>query len=75
MIKSQSGLGKGGQRVWRKPLQEDRSTAQDKPGDFLTVQFDSRGVSLSGFGLDLSDFVETMLHRSYQRQTSSMKCW
>ena len=37
---------------------------QDKPGDFLTVRFDSRGVSLSGFGLTYQgDFVETMLHR------------
>lgn len=36
----------------------------DKPGEYLTIHFDSKGVSLSGFGLTYQgDFVETMMHR------------
>ena len=36
----------------------------DKPGEYLTIHFDSKGVSLSGFGLTYQgDFAETMLHR------------
>lgn len=36
----------------------------DKPGEYLTIHFDSKGVSLSGFGLTYQgDFAETMMHR------------
>ena len=36
----------------------------DKPGEYLTIPFDSKGVSLSGFGLTYQgDFAETMMHR------------
>ena len=35
-----------------------------KPGEYLTIHFDSKGVSLSGFGLTYQgDFAETMMHR------------
>ncbi|MFQ7213407.1 MAG: hypothetical protein ACLRPN_11895 [Blautia massiliensis (ex Durand et al. 2017)] len=58
-------LGKGGQRDMAEAFcRRTGAQLQDKPGDFLTVRFDSRGVSLSGFGLTYQgDFVETMLHR------------
>ena len=58
-------LGKGGQRDMAEAFcRKTGAQLQDKPGDFLTVRFDSRGVSLSGFGLTYQgDFVETMLHR------------
>ena len=36
----------------------------DKPGEYLTIHFDSKGVSLSGLGLTYQgDFAETMMHR------------
>ena len=36
----------------------------DKAGEYLTIHFDSKGVSLSGFGLTYQgDFAETMMHR------------
>ena len=36
----------------------------DKPGEYLTIHFDSKGVSLSGFGLTYQgDFAGTMMHR------------
>ena len=35
----------------------------NKPGDYLTVLFDSKGVSLSGFGLSYQGDFENMLHR------------
>lgn len=36
----------------------------DKPGEYLTIHFDSKGVALSGFGLTYQgDFAETMMHR------------
>ena len=36
----------------------------DKPGEYLTIHFDPKGVSLSGFGLTYQgDFAETMMHR------------
>ena len=58
-------FGKGGQRDMAEAFcRRTGAQLQDKPGDFLTVRFDSRGVSLSGFGLTYQgDFVETMLHR------------
>ena len=58
-------LGKGGQRDMAEAFcRRTGAQLQDKLGDFLTVRFDSRGVSLSGFGLTYQgDFVETMLHR------------
>ena len=58
-------LGKGGQRDMAEAFcRRIGAQLQDKPGDFLTVRFDSRGVFLSGFGLTYQgDFVETMLHR------------
>ena len=35
-----------------------------KPGEYLTIHSDSKGVSLSGFGLTYQgDFAETMMHR------------
>ena len=58
-------LGKGGQRDMAESFaRRTGAPIQDKPGDYLTVRFDSRGVFLSGFGLTYQgDFVETMLHR------------
>ena len=35
----------------------------DKPGEHLTVMFDSRGVSLTGYGLTYQGDFEGMLHR------------
>ena len=53
-------LGKGGQRDMAEAFcRRTGAQLQDKPGDFLTVRFDSSGVSLSGFGLTYQgDFVE-----------------
>lgn len=58
-------LGKGGQRDQAESFaRRTDAPIQDKPGDYLTVRFDSKGVSLSGFGLTYQgDFVESMLHR------------
>ena len=73
MIKSQSVLERADREIMAEAFcRRTGAQLQDKPGDFLTVRFDSRGVSLSGFGLTYQgDFVETMLHRGYQRQTSA----
>lgn len=58
-------LGKGGQRDQAESFaRRTDAPIQDKPGDYLTVRFDSKGVSLSGFGLTYQgNFVESMLHR------------
>ena len=73
MIKSQSVLGKGGQRDMAEAFcRRTGAQLQDKPGDFLTVRFDSRGVSLSGLRADLSGgFCGDDASQSYQRQTSA----
>ena len=57
-------LGKGGQREMAESFAR-RTGAEivENPGDYLTVMFDSRGVSLAGFGLTYQGDFENMLHR------------
>ena len=57
-------LGKGGQREMAEAFAR-RTGAQitEKPGEYLTVMFDAKGVSLSGFGLKYQGDFENMLHR------------
>ena len=57
-------LGKGGQRDMAESFA--RRTGADiveNPGEYLTVMFDSKGVSLAGFGLTYQGDFENMLHR------------
>ena len=58
-------LGKGGQRDMAESFaRKPGAPIVDKPGEYLTIHFDSKGVSLSGFGLTYQgDFAETMMHR------------
>ena len=58
-------LGKGGQRDMAESFaRKTGAPIVDKPGEYLTIHFDSKGVSLSGFGLTYQgDFAETMMHR------------
>lgn len=58
-------LGKGGQRDMAESFsRKTGAPIMDKPGEYLTIHFDSKGVSLSGFGLTYQgDFAETMMHR------------
>ena len=45
-------LGKGGQREMAESFaRKNNVPIMDKPGEHLTVMFDSRGVSLTGYGL------------------------
>ena len=45
-------IGKGGQKDMAESFsRRTGSPIVNKPGDYLTVLFDSKGVSLSGFGL------------------------
>ena len=57
-------LGKGGQREMAESFAR-RTGAEivENPGDYLTVMFDSKGVSLAGFGLTYQGDFENMLHR------------
>nr|WP_296157492.1 class I SAM-dependent methyltransferase [uncultured Blautia sp.] len=57
-------LGKGGQREMAESFAR-RTGAEivENPGDYLTIMFDSRGVSLAGFGLTYQGDFENMLHR------------
>ena len=46
-------LGKGGQREMAESFaRKNNVPIMDKPGEHLTVMFDSRGVSLTGYGLN-----------------------
>ena len=57
-------IGKGGQKDMAESFsRRTGSPIVNKPGDYLTVLFDSRGVSLSGFGLSYQGDFENMLHR------------
>ena len=57
-------LGNGGQREMAESFAR-RTGAEivENPGDYLTVMFDSKGVSLAGFGLTYQGDFENMLHR------------
>ena len=57
-------IGKGGQKDMAESFsRRTGSPIANKPGDYLTVLFDSKGVSLSGFGLSYQGDFENMLHR------------
>ena len=57
-------IGKGGQKYMSESFsRRTGSPIVNKPGDYLTVLFDSKGVSLSGFGLSYQGDFENMLHR------------
>ena len=57
-------IGKGGQKDMAESFSRRTcSPIVNKPGDYLTVLFDSKGVSLSGFGLSYQGDFENMLHR------------
>ena len=48
-------LGKGGQREMAESFaRKNNVPIMDKPGEHLTVMFDSRGVSLTGLWPDIS---------------------
>lgn len=57
-------LGKGGQRDMAESFaRRTGAPIQDKPGDYLTVRFDSRSFPVWVWADVSGDFVETMLHR------------
>ncbi len=57
-------IGKGGQKDMAESFsRRTGSPIVNKPGNYLTVLFDSSGVSLSGFGLSYQGDFENMLHR------------
>lgn len=57
-------IGKGGQKDMAESFsRRTGSPIVNKPGDYLTVLFNSKGVSLSGFGLSYQGDFENMLHR------------
>ena len=57
-------LGKGGQRDMAESFaRRTGAPIQDKPGKNLTVLFDSKGISLTGYGLTYQGDFENMLHR------------
>ena len=57
-------IGKGGQKDMAESFsRRTGSPIVNNPGDYLTVLFDSKGVSLSGFGLSYQGDFENMLHR------------
>ena len=57
-------LGKGGQIEMAESFaRKNNVPIMDKPGEHLTVMFDSRGVSLTGYGLTYQGDFEGMLHR------------
>ena len=57
-------LGKGGQRDMAESFaRKTGASIVEKPGEYLTVLFDSKGVSLTGFGLTYQGDFENMLHR------------
>jgi 16S rRNA (guanine1516-N2)-methyltransferase len=65
-------LGKGGQREMAESFaRKNNVPIMDKPGEHLTVMFDSRGVSLTGYGLIYQGDFEGML----QTEDFPMKCW
>ena len=57
-------IGKGGQRDQAESFaRKTESIIADKPGKKLTVLFDSKGISLTGYGLTYQGDFENMLHR------------
>ena len=57
-------IGNGGQKDMAESFsRRTGSPIVNKPGNYLTVLFDSSGVSLSGFGLSYQGDFENMLHR------------
>ena len=57
-------IGKGGQREMAESFaRRTGAPIQEKSGEYLTVMFDSKGVSLTGFGLTYQGDFENMLHR------------
>ena len=57
-------IGKGGQREMAESFaRRTGAPIQEKLGEYLTVMFDSKGVSLTGFGLTYQGDFENMLHR------------
>ena len=57
-------IDKGGQKDMAESFsRRTGSPIVNKPGNYLTVLFDSKGVSLSGFGLSYQGDFENMLHR------------
>jgi 16S rRNA (guanine1516-N2)-methyltransferase len=57
-------VGKGGQRDMAESFAKRTGVPiLDKPGENLTVLFDAKGVSLTGYGLTYQGDFEGMLHR------------
>lgn len=57
-------IGKGGQRDMAESFAKRTGVEiVDKPGENLTVLFDAKGVSLTGYGLTYQGDFEGMLHR------------
>lgn len=57
-------IGKGGQRDMAESFaRRTGAPILEKPGENLTVMFDSKGVSLTGYGLKYQGDFENMLHR------------
>lgn len=68
-------LEKGGARDMAEAFSRRTNTPiSEKPGDHLTVLFNSKGVSLTGYGLAYQGDFENMLHR-VTNGDYSMKCW
>ena len=74
-------LEKGGARDMAEAFSRRTNTPiSEKPGDHLTVLFNSKGVSLTGYGLAYQGDFENMLHRVTngskirQTRTKSHRC-
>ena len=67
-------LGKGGQREMAESFaRKNNVSIMDKPGEHLTVMFDSRGVSLTGYGLTYQGDFEGMLVRAVKTEGEHLK--
>lgn len=68
-------IQKGGQRDQAESFaRRTDSQIVDKPGKNLTVLFDSKGISLTGYGLTYQGDFENMTHRVTMADCST-KCW
>ena len=68
-------LGKGGQRDMAESFARKTGTSiVEKPGEYLTVLFDSKGVSLTGFGLTYQGDLK-ICFTELPTAGFSMRCW
>lgn len=68
-------LGKGGQREMAESFaRKNNVPIVEKPGEHLTVMFDAKGVSLTGYGLTYQEILR-ICSTELQMEDFLMKCW